>query len=121
MLMTLGKSRYSKKEQWEIYRIASKKYTTIIGGVSKLWSYFSKYYWKKNEKVITYADRRYSEGNIYEFLGMKKEKSTNPNYYYFKSGELELKSRINYQKHKLKRKLIKFDSKLTETENMYNN
>jgi hypothetical protein len=69
--------------------------------------------------LISYADRRYSQGKSYEKLGFTRQKSVKPNYYYMVKNLLV--SRINYQKHKLSKKLKKFDASLTEVENMHLN
>ena len=114
-VMTFGKSRYNKKIQYEMYRFCSKQGYQIIGGASKLLKYFIRKYSPKS--IITYADRRYSDGSFYEKIGFKKLRASAPNYFYFK-GHSGLMSRIQFQKHKLKDKLDSFDPKLTEWENM---
>jgi hypothetical protein len=86
-----------------------------MGGASKLWSYFVKNHNPKS--VITYADRRYSDGTFYEKIGFKKIGISKPNYFYFKN-TINLLSRLNFQKNKLSGKLEKFDACLTEWENM---
>ena len=122
-LMTFGKSRRSKwkgTNNYELYRFCSKLNTTIIGGASKLIKYFETNY--KPKSLISYANRRWSTGNVYEKLGFEFIENTSPNYYYFKGGDdTKLLSREQFQKHKLKDKLDIFDPELTETENMYNN
>jgi len=117
-IMTFGNSRYNKKYQYEMHRYCSKMGYQIIGGASKLWSYFINIY--KPKSVITYADRRYSNGRLYEKLGFNKTHISPPNYFYFKNGS-GLMSRLQFQKHKLKNKLIYFDSHLTEWDNMKKN
>lgn len=118
-LMTFSKSRYNKNVEYELIRFCSKINTTIIGAGSKLLKYFEKNYKPRN--IISYANRRFSQGKIYEKLGFKFIKNTEPNYFYFKPGENKLLSRVQFQKHKLKEKLEVFNSNLTELENMINN
>ena len=65
---------------FEIIRFASKLDTTINGGAGKLLSYFVKEY--KPIKIISYADRRFSTGNVYKSLGFTFKHYTQPNYYY---------------------------------------
>lgn len=99
-LMTFGKSRYNKNYEWELVRFCSKKHTTVQGGASKLLSFFIKNYSPKN--IISYADRRWSNGNLYQHLNFKLLHSSEPNYYYFnKNNPGHIESRIKYQKHKL--------------------
>jgi len=114
-IMTFGKSRYNKNYQYEMHRFCSKLGYQIIGGASKLWKYFINHY--KPKSVITYADRRYSDGTIYEKIGFNKLRESKPNYFYFK-GSSGLMSRIAWQKHKLSDKLDIFDNNLTAWENM---
>jgi len=117
-LMTFGKSRYNKSIEYELIRMCSKLNTTVIGGASKLLKYFERNY--KPESIISYANRRWSEGNVYEKLGFEWSHNALPNYFYFKNNDI-LYSRNVFQKHKLKNKLDTFDSELTEKQNMFNN
>jgi hypothetical protein len=118
-VMTFGKSRYNKKYQYELLRFCSKLDCCIIGGASKLFNYFVKRYQPKS--IISYANRRWSDGNLYRKIGFDEINKTEPNYFYFKPSEYILQSRIKFQKHKLEEQLESFDNSLTETENMYNN
>jgi possible homing endonuclease len=118
-VMTFSMPRFNKKYEYELIRFCSKRNYNIIGAASKLWKYFVNKYNPKS--VITYANRRFSKGNVYTALGFTFIEAINPNYFYFKSGELELSSRVKFQKHKLKDKLNTFDENLSEAENMFNN
>ena len=114
-VMTFGNSRFNKNYQFEMHRFCNKKGHQIVGGASKLWSYFVRNYFP--ESVITYADRRYYGGSFYDTLGFTKVGASTPNYFYFK-GKNKLLSRIQFQKHKLQNILETFDPTLTEWENM---
>ena len=118
-VMTISKPRMSKKYQYEIIRIASILGTVIVGGVSKMLRYFERLY--KPKSIVSYANRRWSMGNVYEKLGFRLDHISMPNYFYFKKNENILYSRNKFQKHKLKNILQNFDENLTETENMYIN
>jgi len=118
-LITFGKTRYSKQYQYEIIRFCNKKYINVVGGASKLFKYFVRNY--EPESVISYADKRYSNGKLYEKLGFEYSHDSNSNYFYFKINENILYPRIKFQKHKLEKQLEIFDSKLSEVENMFNN
>jgi hypothetical protein len=59
---TFGKPRFEKNYEWEIIRFASKLNTTVVGGFQKILNYFRKNY---TGSIITYADRRISNGNVY--------------------------------------------------------
>lgn len=78
-LMTFTPSRYNKGYKWELSRFVVKKNTTVIGGFSKLLSYFRK---NNDGAVISYADRCISDGNVYEHNGFKLIRTNPPSYWY---------------------------------------
>ena len=118
MTLSLGKSRFNKKYDYEIIRVTSKKYTTIVGGLSKLLKYAIN---DMNIKsLITYVDLTYGTGNGYNNI-MKYIDTTQPNYWYFNPRRTGVYSRVAFQKHKLKDQLEDFDESLTEYQNMLNN
>ena len=112
-LFTIGKSRYDKKYQYEILRFCNKLNTSIVGGFGKLYKYFERNY--NPTSIITYADKRFSDGNLYNNF-FEYSHDSKPNYFY-KIGHV-LHSRIAYQKHKLADKLELFDESLSEYQNM---
>lgn len=116
-LMTFGELRKSlgasKKEgSWELLRFCNKLNTTVVGGASKLLKHFeSTYAW---EDIISYADLRWSEGNLYKTLNFKLEHQSKPNYFYIK-GRLR-ENRFKYRKNILIEE--GFDKNLSEKEIM---
>ena len=116
-LMTFGKCRFDKKHEWEILRFCNKLNYHIPGAAGKLLKYFEKKYSPKS--LITYADRRWSQGKLYQMLSFKLDHISPPDYWYFKS--LILESRQKYQKHKLKNILKTFDTNKSEIQNMHAN
>lgn len=123
-LMTFGKPRFNKNYDWELLRFCCKKYTNVIGGASRLLKHFKE---EHEGSIISYANLRWSNGNLYEKLGFELVGTTEPNYFYFKTSDgrkpvdLVLHSRLEFQKHKLKEKLEVYDENLSEKENMYMN
>lgn len=114
-VMSFGKPRFSTKYEWELLRAATKDGVQIIGGVSKLISYFT----KDHASLLSYCDARLFTGRGYEAAGMIKFKESSPNYFYMKtSAYTTLLPRETFQKHKLASILSVFDPKLTEWENM---
>ena len=84
-LMSFGKKRKnmnskSNENEYEMLRFCNKLNTNVIGGASKLFKYFIKNY--NPDQLISYADRSYSNGDLYKRLGFSLEHITNPNYYY---------------------------------------
>jgi hypothetical protein len=115
-VMTFSKSRYSKKYNYEIVRMANKLNTSVVGGFQKLFKVFNTEILKDTESVVSYSDIRFFTGSIYEKLKFSFLHKSSPNYFYRKSHNLY--SRLQFQKHKLKLKLKTFDDKLTEWQNM---
>ena len=113
-LMTFSKCRFDKKHEWELVRFCNKLGYHIPGAAGKLLKYFERTYMPKT--LVSYADRRWSQGKLYNAIGFKLDHISKPNYWYWKT--LHLESRIKYQKHKLKDILEKFDESKSEFENM---
>jgi hypothetical protein len=111
--------RTHEKYEWEIARLASLINYTIVGGASKLLNYFKKNY--SPNSILSFANRRWSSGNLYEKLGFKFIADTPPNYFYFRVNENILYPREKFQKHKLRGILDSFDESRTEIENMLDN
>lgn len=107
--------------EYELSRMSSIKGFTIIGGASKLLKYFETNYNPK--KLISYADRRWSKGDVYFNMGFNFIRNTPPNYWYFynKKSNKYLFHRYKFAKHTLNNQLEKFDNNLSEWENMKNN
>ena len=129
--MILGKPRYRKDIEWEIFRFATKLNTICIGGLSKILKYFEKKYNPKS--IITYADLSVSDGKSYEKIGFVREKFVEPsgvaikikvinNLYFEIVDEIPLIT-FKYKNWKeiLKNKLEKFNSKLNLIDNLINN
>lgn len=112
--MTFCRSRFDKKINWELLRFSSKLNTRVVGGASKLLSHFLA---DHKGSLISYSDRRWSNGDMYEKLGFKYAGTSNPGYKYYNLSDKTLHSRIKFQKHRLS-KLPVFDANLTEYENM---
>ena len=112
---SFGFSRFNKKYEWELIRFANLAGHSVIGGASRILKNFEKI--KKPKSLITFADKRFSNGNLYKQLGFDYLRETQPCYWYFtnKTGILH---RSLFQKHMLKDKLANFDENLSEYENM---
>ena len=78
----ISKGSVSKDNIWELNRFCNNYNYHIPGVAGKLLSYFKKNY--KWEQIYSYADRRWSEGNLYYKLGFDFEKDTGINYWYLK-------------------------------------
>ena len=119
MVMTFGKPRYNKNAEWELIRLATKKFHSVVGGASRLLTHFIKNHSPKN--ILSYCDRRWSDGEVYTSVGFELSHISPPSYQYWSNSVTELQNRTKFQKHKLCDKLEIFDETLTEWENMQNN
>ena len=112
-VMTFSKSNISRKiNDWEINRFCSLLNVNVIGGCGKLFKQFI----ECNDplKVISYADKRWSKGNVYSKIGFKKLSETPPNYWYFKANDLSRYHRFALRKNE------NDDQSLTEWQNRRN-
>ena len=101
-LMTFGNLRKSlgqksKEGSYELLRFCNKLNTSVVGGASKLFKYFTDNYDVK--EVISYSDLSRSNGNMYQQLGFKLLHNSDPNYYYV-IDDIR-KHRFNFRKDKL--------------------
>lgn len=84
-IMTFGNKRIAlgskhKENTYELLRFCSKQNYNVIGAAGKLFKYFINK--MKPLEVISYADRRWSFGNLYEKIGFTMLTETKPNYFY---------------------------------------
>lgn len=106
-VMTFLKGDKSKSHNdWELSRFCTQGRVPGAGG--KLFKYFVNNY--EVNRIISFADRRWGEGDFYANLGFELVSSTRPNYWYFK-GDCVLKHRYGLRKNK------DDDQSLTEWQN----
>ena len=84
-IMSFGKYRKNMgrkniNNEYELLRFCNKLNFNVIGGAYKLLKHFIKEV--NPNKIISYADRRWSIGNMYEKIGFTFMKNTSPNYFY---------------------------------------
>ncbi len=119
-IMTFGKSRFSKKYEYELLRYCSKINHTVVGGASKLFKHFITQI--NPDSIVSYAGLSWNTGNMYSQLEFTFSHMSPPSYSYFHTSDcLAIFDRIQFQKHKLQNQLDVFDPALTEWENMINN
>ena len=113
-VISFGKSRFM--DEYEVIRHASLLNTVVVGGLSKLLSLYN-----KKEKLVSYADRRFSSllNTKYDTLS-KSYNITSPSWYGYKYSEYELKHRLSFTKHKLK-EMFDYNEELSAFDNMLAN
>ena len=114
-VMTFGKPRFNKNYEWELIRYATKSGYHVLGGAGKLLKYFERNFNPKS--IITYADRSYSQGNMYKQIGFKFISYSKPNCYLVRGNEVY--KHYQFKKHKLQNQLNNhFNNKMPENENI---
>lgn len=115
MLVTLGKSRFSKNTNYEILRVCSAPEITVVGGLSKLIKHIKTQI--PNESFVTYCDLSKSSGNSYKKVGMTYVSSTDPGYFWT-DGNIVI-SRFKTFKKTLVTWLLTYDPSKTVDQNMF--
>lgn len=115
-IMTFDKFEGRKKmkeSDWNLNRFCNVKYCNVVGGASKLLNYFIKQ--KNPNRVISYADRNWSIGDLYFKLGFKMISMSKPDYKYLVRDKRVHKS--NFKKTITKTLLT--ESKYASNNNLY--
>jgi len=105
-------AKNSGPNDYEMLRFCTKGHVPGIGG--KLFKYFVSNY--SPHQVISYADRRWGEGEFYRHLGFEFVESTGPSYFYTNDYK-KRHNRFAFRKDVIVREL-KGDANKTEWENM---
>lgn len=117
-VMTFGNKRNFYKKvskdinEYELIRYCVKQNTSIVGGASRLLKHFIKEIHPL--KIFSFANKMYSNGNLYKKLNFIKVEDTTPGYFYYKDGEIY--HRFNFTKHKLVQ--LGYDKNKTEKQIM---
>jgi hypothetical protein len=102
--MTFDKFEGRKKmniDEWNLNRFCNKIDYVVIGAASKLLKYFKENY--VPSRIVSYADRDWSEGNLYYKIGFGLISAGKPDYKYIIDQKRIhksrfRKSRLKYQK-----------------------
>jgi hypothetical protein len=94
-VMTFTNARFNKNYDWELSRFCAKSGYNVIGGFSKILSYFRK---NNSGSIISYADRRYSNGNVYQHNGFELIHINSPSYYYVDKNYIKRYNRMKFQR-----------------------
>lgn len=110
--MSFGHPRFTKKYDVELIRFANILNTVVVGAASRLFKHFIRVH--NPSSIISYSDRRWNTGNVYNQIGMTHISVSPPNYRYFRVGHTNvLLSRNKFQKHKLT-DMPSYNKQLTE-------
>ena len=109
-----------KNKPYELSRFSGNSLFNVVGGASKMLSFFEKLY-KTGDilpHITSFADRRWSGGNVYEKLGFILTKQGVPSYLYFEADNIKLFHKFSFRKDNLKRRFPNFKEELSEFKNM---
>lgn len=95
-MMSFSRFRFGDGIGWELLRFAS--HGSVVGGASRLLKQFIRSH--NPDRITSFADRRWSNGDLYSQLGFIQAKDTPPGYFYFRDKKKRY-NRIQFQKHKL--------------------
>ncbi len=113
-VMTFSKNRKSiNRSGWELTRLCTRYDLNIIGGPEKLLKHSINYFKIQNE-LLSYCDRRWFTGSTYKKLGFKHNGVTQSGYYY--TDYSNRFQRYSFQKSKLVKQ--GFDSTKSELDIM---
>jgi len=114
-VMTFSQSRFSQLDKIELTRFCSSVAT--IGVAGKLLKFFIRQY--NPARIVTYANRRYSLGGLYESLDFTRIAETPPSFYYIHRKQyLRRIHRLSFRKSVQHTKLPLFNDELTGWQNM---
>jgi hypothetical protein len=93
-------------DEWNLSRFCNKVNYTVIGSASKMLKYFLKNH--KPKRIISYADKDWSIGDLYYKLGFEKVSEIKPDYKYI------FKNKRNHKSNFKKSNLQIIDKNITE-------
>lgn len=104
--MTITKSRYKSKAEYELYRYCVASGWNVKFGFERLFKNYLKILdLKEGDRIISYCDRTYNQCKVYTKNGFKYSHSSEPNYKWVKG--LNWLSRESCQRHKLAKRFNK--------------
>jgi len=115
--LNVAKGGRHQENSYELNRFCSDYTLHAVGTASRLFKHFITNYPVNN--IITYGDKRWSKGELYQHLGFTYAYDSKPNYWYVKVDKRI--HRYNFRKSELSKKLKNCDPNLTEWQNMQNN
>jgi len=95
-VITFSKESKNIKDVYELNRFCSNYNYHIFGIASKMLTHFkNNYQWKE---IFSYADRRWSQGNLYKKIGFELDSVTESNYWYIRNHDYIRIHRFNLRK-----------------------
>ena len=97
--ITMGKTKNSNKNVWELSRFCNRLNTSVVGGASRLFHEFVKNY--NPDCVVSFSDNAHTSGSLYETLGFTSSGTTRPSYVWVNLKDDTYYNRVTCQKRYL--------------------
>ena len=114
MRKTIGTGKDNLNDCWELVRFCNKLNTSVVGGASKLFSYFVKHY--QPNRIRSFSDRAHTKGGLYSTLGFNEITRSDCNYVWVDVETDRAYHRMNAQKQNIKKFLHDDNVDLSKTE-----
>jgi hypothetical protein len=115
MLMSIGKSRFSKIADIELLRVCTRLDYIVVGGAHKLFNAIKNIF--NNKIIVSYCDMSKFTGALYKTLGFTLSRNIAPGFYWT-DGNYPI-SRHKSQTAQLQKWLKTYDSTKSQAENMF--
>ena len=117
IVAVIGYKKRNNPDEYTLNRFATS--CTVVGGFSKIERFFETLY--KPKLICTFADKRWSVGQLYTNTGYQHVSDLNPDYSYIDTTTNSRIHKFNYRHHNLKNILDNYDENKSELENTRNN
>lgn len=101
MRSTIGTGNENLSDCYELVRFCSLLNTSVVGGASKLFKYFVKHYCPV--RVRSFSDRSHTRGQLYQHLGFREIRRSDPGYVWVDTNTDMNYHRVNAQKQNIKK------------------
>ena len=95
----IGKKVGQSEEDYELVRFCNLRYTSVVGGASKLFHHFISHY--TPNKVISFSDIAHTRGQLYSKLGFAPTAYSDPGYVWVNVDNDKYYNRVTCQKQNL--------------------
>ena len=95
----MGKLEDSNTSDWELVRFCNMCGTSVVGGASKLFKYFTRTH--PFDVIYSFSDIAHTRGTLYKKLGFTFIHRSTPNYVWVSIKDDSYYTRVKCQKHNL--------------------
>lgn len=95
----IGRTCNDSENTYELSRFCNKINMSIVGGASKLLSWFTRNV--QFDKIVSFSDKSHTKGNLYSKLGFEKVTESQPGYVWVNLDDDSYMTRTKCQKHNL--------------------